>query len=105
MSDMGEIKHYLGIDIEYHRENGTVKMSQAKAIEGVLARFRMQDCKALNTPMETKIILEPHDGDGATITEAPYRQIIGCLMYIMLCTRPDIAYPVCVLDKIPCGTN
>jgi len=96
---MGEIKHYLGMDINYQRTNGVVKLSQAKAIDGILARFGMQDCKAMNTPMENKLILQPHDGDTATITTAPYRQIIGCLMYIMLCTRPDIAYPVGVLSK------
>lgn len=56
--------------------------------------------------MQNKLILQPHDGDTATIPSVPYRQIIGCLMYIMLCTRPDIAYPVRVLSKfLAASTN
>lgn len=44
MSDMGEIKHYLGMDINYQRTNGVVKWSQAKAIDGILARSECR-CK------------------------------------------------------------
>lgn len=29
----------------------------------------------------------------------PYRQLVGCLMYIMLCTRPDISFSIGVLSK------
>lgn len=39
MTDMGEMEHYLGIDIDYHRDKREVKLSQRHAVEGVLKRF------------------------------------------------------------------
>ncbi|CAI7766429.1 unnamed protein product [Closterium sp. NIES-54] len=28
----------------------------------------------------------------------PYPELVGCLMYLMTCTRPDLAYPLSVLS-------
>ena len=32
-------------------------------------------------------------------TTHPYRQLIGCFVYLTVCTRPDIAFAVSVLAK------
>ena len=98
MTDMGIIKHYLGMDIEYNRDEGIVRLSQTEAINGILRRFRMEECKPALTPMETKLMLNPRT-EHEDIADVPYRQIIGCLMYVMLCTRPDISYSIGVLSK------
>ncbi|CAI7789206.1 unnamed protein product [Closterium sp. NIES-54] len=29
----------------------------------------------------------------------PYLELMGCLMYLMTCTRPDLAYPLCLLAR------
>ncbi|CAI7856127.1 unnamed protein product [Closterium sp. NIES-54] len=35
---------------------------------------------------------EPFDSSG------PYAELVGCLMYLMTCTRPDLAFPLSVLS-------
>ena len=37
--------------------------------------------------------------DGESITQEPYRSLIGSLMYMMTCTRPDLAVPVSQLAQ------
>lgn len=49
--------------------------------------------------MEHKLILKPHVEGKSTMTKSPYRQLIGSMMYFMICTRPDIAFAVGVLSK------
>src|SRR6266576_6337808 len=51
----------------------------------------MQDCDAKNSPMERKLDLSKC---GSTKTQQPYRELIGCGMYIALGTRPDIMYAI-----------
>ena len=99
MKDLGLVKHYLGMDINYQREDGVVILSQSHYVTKILKRFSMSDCKSVATPMESKLILSPHE-DGATeLTSAPYRQLIGSVMYLMLCTRPDVSYSVGLLSR------
>lgn len=99
MKDLGVMKHYLGIDINYEREKGAVTLSQRHFIDEVLKRFSMSQCKSSSTPMEAKSMQQPHiDGD-STLSDKPYRKLIGSVMYILLCTRPDISFPVGVLSK------
>ena len=51
----------------------------------------MQDAKGVKTPMQKNFNLE----SGSPFSESvPYRQAIGILMYLMVGTRPDIAYAV-----------
>lgn len=99
MKDMGIIKHYLDMDIHYLREEGKVVMSQSHFVSEILDRFSMSSCKPAKTPMESKVILRPHIDGETTIMQAPYRRLVGSVMYLMLCTRPEISFSVGVLSK------
>ncbi len=33
------------------------------------------------------------------MVKVPYQQDVGSLMYAMLCTRPDLAYPISVVSQ------
>ncbi|CAI7780442.1 unnamed protein product [Closterium sp. NIES-54] len=36
----------------------------------------------------------------------PYPELVGCLMYLMICTRPDLAYPLGILARyVASGTH
>ena len=105
MKDLGELKHFLGIEINYDRAKGTLLLSQEKAIEDVLEKFNMRECKPISTPMEHSIRLKESEQNEEELENVPYRSAVGSLMYIMLATRPDIAYSVGVLSRFAENPN
>lgn len=91
MIDKGELKNFLGLEIRYDRDKGVLKVNQETYIKSLLKKFKMEHCKRSAIPIETKlnvdICKEPDK-----LTKKPFRELIGCLMYLMLGSRPDICY-------------
>ncbi|GJW61563.1 zinc finger, CCHC-type containing protein [Tanacetum coccineum] len=58
----------------------------------VLKKFNYFDSTLINTPMDTSEKLMPNNGQ--TVSQLEYSKVIGCLMYTMTCTSPDIAFDV-----------
>ncbi|GKB42872.1 zinc finger, CCHC-type containing protein, partial [Tanacetum coccineum] len=46
----------------------------------------------MSTPMDKSKKLMPNNGQA--VSQLEYSRVIGCLMYVMTCTRPDIAFIV-----------
>ncbi|CAM8920283.1 unnamed protein product [Rhodiola kirilowii] len=90
MKDMGEADVILGIRIK--RENKGLALSQSHYVEKVLKKFDCLNCSPVSTPMDPSVKLLPNMGEA--ISQLEYSQVIGCLMYAMTSTRPDIAYAV-----------
>jgi hypothetical protein len=55
------------------------------------------DCTPVSTPMDTTEKLMPNTGKA--VSQLVYSRVIGCLMYSMTCTRPDIAFAVGKLSR------
>ncbi|XP_074297572.1 secreted RxLR effector protein 161-like [Silene latifolia] len=92
---MGEADVILGIKII--RKNKGSSLSPSHYIEKVLKTFKYDDCSPVSTPMDPRVKLIPNTGDA--ISQLEYLQVIGCLMYAMMRTRPDIAYAVGKLSR------
>jgi len=61
-------------------------------MKNLLQKFDMKDCKPVRTPIETNPV---KDLNGECIVDVkPYKELIGCLMYAMLTTRPDLSAAV-----------
>ena len=102
MKDMGELSEILGIEIYRNREQKTIELNQSSYINSILEKFRHQDSKPASTPLDpgTKLSSQlekntPQDKESIF----PYREAIGSIMYLMVCTRPDIAFAVGQLSK------
>ncbi|GJS40804.1 zinc finger, CCHC-type containing protein [Tanacetum coccineum] len=96
MKDMQEADVILGIRIK-HESNG-ITISHSHYIEKVLKKLNYFDCTPISTPMDTSEKLMPNNGQVGSHLE--YSRVIGCLMYTMTCTRPDIAFVVGKLSRL-----
>ncbi|GKE54689.1 zinc finger, CCHC-type containing protein [Tanacetum coccineum] len=90
MKDIREADVILGIRIKH--ESNRITIYQSYYIEKVLKKFNYFDCTLVSTPMDTSEKLMPNNGQA--VSQLEYLRVIGCLMYAMTCTRPDIAFAV-----------
>ncbi|GKE73806.1 zinc finger, CCHC-type containing protein, partial [Tanacetum coccineum] len=95
MKDMGEADVILGIKIK--RENKGIVITQSHYIEKILKKFNRKDCSPVSTPMDLVEKLKPNTGK--LMDQLEYSKAIGCLMYAMTSTRPDIAYAIGRLSR------
>ena len=95
--DKGDIKTYLGVQIERDRKNGTLKMHQEGYLNEVLAAMSIKKDNPLTyaTPLPVGVNLVKNEGEPYEIDL--YRSAIGSLIYLSTWTRVDIAYAVSAL--------
>jgi hypothetical protein len=98
MKDLGEAEYIQGIQIKCDRTISTLSLSQRQYLLDVLSRFNMADCNPVSTPIEARLKLQ-HAEPGDPRTEAPYRQVLGSLMYATCATRPHLPFAVSYLSQ------
>ncbi|CAI7788088.1 unnamed protein product [Closterium sp. NIES-54] len=81
-TDLGELRSYLGLQITR-----------------VLQRFGFTYSSPQSTPLPTSHSLSAPPSDESVEPSGPYPELVGCLMYLMACTRPDLAYPHSILAR------
>jgi hypothetical protein len=86
MSMMGELQFFLGLQIKQSKEETFVH--QAKYTKDIVRKFKMEDSKAMATPMSTTTALDAYE-EGEPVDQKEYRSMIGSLLYLTV-TRPDI---------------
>lgn len=95
MVDLNQIKFFVGIKIE--RCKNRVTLDQSAYLKTVLSKFNMHECNPVSTPLPSKLNYVALNSNEKY--DAPCRNLIGCLMYAMLCTRPDISIAVNILSR------
>ena len=100
--DLGEISYFLGVGVR--QSNGEVVLSQQAYIRSLLRTFGMTECRPSCTPLQPGTKLSKDDGpstheEKGEMKNVPYRELVGLLMYVAQCTRPDIAYAVAKLSQ------
>ncbi|KAL0373054.1 UNVERIFIED_CONTAM: Transposon Tf2-11 polyprotein [Sesamum calycinum] len=104
MKDLGAATKILGMEI--HRDRGSKKLwlSQRGYFEKVLDRFRMSKAKPVSTLLASYFKLSSEqcpktDREIENMAHVPYAYAVSCLMYAMVCTRPDLAHAVSQVCK------
>lgn len=67
-------------------------------------KFRMINCKTIQTPLATHFRLSSKqcpvaDQDKSEMSKVPYASVVGCLIYTMVLTRPDITYAISIVSR------
>jgi hypothetical protein len=97
-------KKILRIEICMDKDAKRLWLSQADYVKKVLERFSRENAKLVSTPLVNyfclstlqcpKTVKEIED-----ISMVPYANAVGCLMYVVVYTRPNFAYAVSVVNK------
>ena len=95
MKDLGVADVILGIKIS--KTSYGLTLSQSHYIEKVLKKFKQDDSSPMRTPVDVNLHLSKNTGK--CLSQQEYAQAIASLMYVMNCTRPDIAYVVIKLSR------
>ncbi|CAI7772549.1 unnamed protein product [Closterium sp. NIES-53] len=98
-TDLGELRNYLGLHITRDRARRTITLTQSHMVHQVLQRFGFQFSLPQPTPLSTSHSLSAPPSDESVEPSGPYPELVGCLMYLMTCTRPDLAYPLSLLAR------
>ncbi|OQE61954.1 hypothetical protein PENNAL_c0274G07729, partial [Penicillium nalgiovense] len=100
LNDLGTPQSFLGIEFDYHVD-GSVSIHRHQYIQKVLADFGMETCQPKSTPMNPKQSLNHRPDEELPDEEAKARfaTAIGSLMYLMVGTRPDIAFALGLLSR------
>ncbi|CAI7756211.1 unnamed protein product [Closterium sp. NIES-53] len=98
-TDLGELTSYLGLRITRDRAQRTITLTQSHMVHQVLQRFGFTYSSPQSTPLPTGDSLSAPPSDESVEPSGPYLELVGCLMYLMTCTRHDLAYPLSLLAR------
>ena len=104
MMDLGNTRRILGMKIVRNRKDRTLFLSQKDYLEKVLKRFSMENSKHVSIPLvgHFKLSMTQFPQSEVEMKEmnfVPYANVIGSLMYAMVCSQPDIAHSVSILSR------
>ncbi|GJV80957.1 retrovirus-related pol polyprotein from transposon TNT 1-94 [Tanacetum coccineum] len=104
MKDLGPANKILRMQIHRDRVSRRIWLSQKSYVKKILQRFNMQDCKPILTPFPTDVKLSSKmspssEKEMMEMSRVPYASAVGSLMFVMICTRPDIAHAVRVVSR------
>ncbi|KAJ5112061.1 hypothetical protein N7532_000106 [Penicillium argentinense] len=98
LNDLATPRSFLGIQFNFNID-GSVSIHQHQYIQKVLSDFCMEDCQPKNTPMNPKLNTRPDEEDIDENSKDRYCSAVGAPMYLMVGTRPDIAFALGTLSR------
>lgn len=103
MNDMRAIEKILGIETKMGRAQNNFFLCQKEYIKKMLDHFGMAVAKAVCTPLTitiyfSKVNATQSKSEKKYMSCVSYTSVIGSLMYVMVCTRPDLAQVVIVVS-------
>ena len=110
MKDLGEAQYILGIKVLRDCKNRKLALSQAAYIDKILIKYVMQDSKKGLLPFKHGILFSldqcpktPEEKESMLLV--PYAFLVGTLMYVMLCTKPNNCFEVGMVIRYQSNTG
>jgi hypothetical protein len=100
--DLEEATYFLGMEVTRNREARTLKLTQKKLTGELVGRYGLADARARSVPLGTGDKLTK-EGEPLDTKRFPYSECVGSLLYLSVCTRPDIAQVVGALARYMAG--
>ena len=96
MSDLGFINYYLGMKVTRNQINRTFILSQIVYVDKVFEDLSMVNLHAVKVLMNLgcKLEFDLPGYDAIPEFRQFYQLVVGSLIYLMLCTQPDISFAI-----------
>ena len=99
IKDLGKLSYFLGMSIVCNQEEKKTWIGQPAYTEKLLTKMGMSNCRPVTTPRKSSC------EDDEPLDQQSYQSLIGSLMYLATCTRPDIAFAVGTLARFSSKPN
>src|SRR5271154_1010238 len=100
--DMGPASLYLGNRITRDRAHRRIWLSQCSYCDDLLRMWNLSNCTPASTPMSVKpYLIQPLPNALPDVKDDDvkplFQKLVGSLIYLAVCTRPDISYAAMAL--------
>ncbi len=96
--DLGPATYFLGMELSHDREARSLKLTQKKLTGELISRYGLTDARARSVPQAVGEKLRK-EGEPLNTVRFPYSECVGSLLYLSVCTRPNIAQAVGALAR------
>lgn len=96
---MGEPTYFLGLHIDRDSATGSIHLGQRQYVATLLKRFGMQDANPVRLPIGAGTRLRKEGEALPNDLKETYQELVGSLLYLSTCTRPDIAFVTGTLSR------
>lgn len=99
LTDQGPLREFLGVT--YTRVSGGFALHQRANIDALLSAHGLASCNPVTAPLPPGVLRARADSEPQASTEEcrAYASIIGTLLWLTRCTRPDIGFAVRALGQ------
>ena len=97
VKSMGTLKWFLGI--QFKVTDTEISLNQSLYINNILTRFNMTDSAPKTLPADPSVHSVLKNESKPMKDPTLYRELVGSLIYLMYCTRPDISFIVNILSQ------
>ena len=98
MKRMGDLDVFVGLEISRNRSARTITIQQTRYISDILKRFNITDQRS-SLPIAQGTRLEPAASGDERTDRLLYQSYVGSLMFLMIGSRPDLAYAAGILSR------
>ncbi|GAA5918472.1 hypothetical protein JCM5296_002729, partial [Sporobolomyces johnsonii] len=88
---------FLGMRLK-RADDGTITIDQRHYTTTILDKFHFLSLSTVTTPVDSTSNV-PAPADESERVDRPYRELLGALIYLSACTRPDISYAIGVASR------